>query len=133
MRLTELVFVFSAAVTSSVFAAAPVSVAHNACKVLTAEAFGKIMGYAATTTGSTATSCFYSGPPDLGGQFMIITESAGPHADAMMKGPGSSPPPGSGMIGGMYKEGSVLFSVSIKSTDKAKLDALVVQIRRNLK
>ena len=136
MRLSGLVFVFSAAVTPSVLAAAPAPATHDACKVLTAETFGKIMGYAATTdrTASTAMSCFYKGPPDLGGQFTILTESAtGPQADAMLNRRGSSPPPGSGLIGGTYREGSVLFSVSIRSTDKAKLEALVAEIRHNLK
>jgi hypothetical protein len=51
----------------------------------------------------------------------------------MLKGPGSAPPPDSGLVGGTYKEGTVVFSVSIKSADQAKLQGLVAEIRRNLK
>ena len=65
---------------------------------------------------------------------MILTETAsGPGADAMLNRRGSSPPPGSGLIGGSYREGSIIFSVSVKSTDQAKLEALVAEIKRNLK
>ena len=106
------------------------------CKVLTAEKFSQIMGYTATIdkTGSNQTSCFYHGPPKSGGQFMILTESAsGPQADAMVNRRGSSPPPASGLIGGTYRQGSTIFSVSIRSTDQAKLQALVAEIKRNLR
>ena len=94
------------------------------------------MGYTVTIdkTASTQMSCFYQGPDQSGGQFMILTESAsGPQADAMLKRPGAAPPPDSGLIGGAYRQESILFSVSIRSTDQAKLQALVAEIRHNLK
>jgi hypothetical protein len=109
---------------------------NDSCKVLPAEKFSEIMGYKATIlkTASTQMSCFYQGPGESGGQFSIMTESAsGPQADAMLKGPGSAPPAGSGLIGGTYKQGSIIFSVSIRSTDQAKVQALVTEIKRNLK
>jgi hypothetical protein len=136
MRLYKLVFAIVAAITSSAFVVTPASAAHDPCKVLTAETFSKAMGYTATInkTASTQMSCFYNGPGNSGGQFMILTEAAaGPQVDAMLKGPGSAPPPGSGLVGGTYKEGTIVFSVSIESTDQAKLQALVDEIRRNLK
>jgi len=109
---------------------------NDPCKVLTAEKFSQIMGYTATIdkTGSNQTSCFYKGPPKSGGQFMILTESAsGPQADAMLARRGSAPPAASGLIGGTYRQGSTIFSVSIRSTDQAKLQALVAEIKHNLK
>jgi hypothetical protein len=136
MRLLKLVFAIVAAVISSGFVVNPASAAHDPCKVLTAESFSRVMGYTATIikTASTQMSCFYNGPGNSGGQFMILTEAAaGPQVDAMLTGQGSAPPPGSGLVGGTYKEGTVVFSVSIKSTDQAKLQALVAEIRRNLK
>jgi hypothetical protein len=36
-------------------------------------------------------------------------------------------------VGGTYKEGPNIFSVAIRSTDQGKVDALVAEIRRNLK
>ncbi len=94
------------------------------------------MGYTATIdkTASTQMACFYKGPPQSGGQFMILTETAsGPQADAMLNGRHSAPPAGSGLIGGSYRQGSVIFSVSIRSKDQAKLQALVAEVKRNLK
>ena len=135
MRLQKLVLAIGVAVISCGFVASPASAAHDPCKVLTAEKFSKIMGYAATInkTASTEMFCFYTGPGDSGGQFMILTETAsGPQVDAMLNRRGSTPPPGSGLVGGTYREGSVVFSVSIKSTDQAKLQALVAEIRHNL-
>jgi hypothetical protein len=134
-------FVFALAALASVFAApaafaSPAFVSNDPCKVLTAEKFSQIMGYTATIdkTASTASACFYQGPPHSGGQFMILTETAsGPQADAMLNRRGATPPAGSGLIGGAFRQGSILFSVSIRSTDKAKLDALVAEIKRNLK
>jgi hypothetical protein len=123
----------SALVISPALAAAS---PNDACKVLTAEKFSAIMGYTATIdkTGSTPTTCFYKGPPHSGGQFMILTETAsGPEADAKLKGRGSAPPAGSGLIGGTYRQGSILFSISIRSTEQAKLEALVAEVKRNLK
>jgi hypothetical protein len=109
---------------------------NDPCKVLTAEKFSQIMGYTATInkTGSNQTSCFYQGPQNSGGQFMILTETAsGPQADAMLNRRGSSPPAGSGLVGGTYRQGGTIFSVSIRSTDQAKLQALVAEVKRNLK
>jgi hypothetical protein len=139
MRLSKLVFVLGAAVISSAFvvpSAFASATGNDPCKVLTAEKFSQIMGYTATIdkTASTQASCFYQGPPHSGGQFMILTETgSGPQADAMLKGRGSAPPPGSGLIGGSYRQGSVIFSVSVRSTDQAKLQELVAEIKRNLK
>jgi hypothetical protein len=104
--------------------------------VLTAEKFSEIMGYTATInkTASTEMACFYQGPEHSGGQFMILTETAsGPQVDAILNRRGSTPPAGSGLIGGTFKEASIIFSVSIRSTDQAKLQALVTEIKHNLK
>jgi hypothetical protein len=139
MRLSKLAFRLSVGVISPLFliaAAAASGAGNDPCKVLTAETFSQIMGYKATLdkTGSNQTSCFYQGPADSGGQFTILTETAsGPQADVMLKSPGSAPPAGSGLIGGSYRQGSIIFSVSIKSTEQAKLHALVAEIKRNLK
>jgi hypothetical protein len=139
MRFSKLVFVLGASVAFSVFvvsAAFAAPTGNDPCKVLTAEKFSEIMGFTATIdkTASTQASCFYQGPAHSGGQFMILTETAsGPQADAMLKGRGSSPPPGSGLIGGSYRQGSIIFSVSVRSTDQAKLEALVAEIKHNLK
>ncbi len=136
MRMVKPVLALAAVIVSLGFVVAPASAAHDPCKVLTAETFGKVMGYEATVnkSASTGTSCFYEGPAKAGGQFMILTETAsGPQVDAMLNRRGSAPPPGSGLLGGTYKEGTILFSVSVKSTDQAKLQALVAEIRRNLK
>jgi Flp pilus assembly secretin CpaC len=139
MRLSKLAFVLGAAFISSTFvvpAASASPTGNDACKALTAEKFSHIMGYAATIdkTASTQASCFYQGPAHSGGQFMILTETAsGPQADAMLKRRGSAPPPGSGLIGGSYRQESIIFSVSIRSTDQVKLQALVAEIKRNLK
>jgi hypothetical protein len=136
MRLSKLAFVMGAAVALVVSAASASATANDPCKVLTAGKFSEIMGYTATIdkTASTQMSCFYQGPDHSGGQFMILTESAsGPQADAMLKSRGATPPPGSGLIGGSYRQGSIIFSVSIRSTDQAKLQALVAEIKHNLK
>jgi hypothetical protein len=139
MRLSQIHFLlFAAAISSAVgiFPPSASATGNDPCKVLTAEKFSQIMGYTATVdkTASTQMSCFYQGPPASGGQFMILTEAAsGPQADAMLNRRGSSPPPGSGLIGGSYREGSIIFSVSIRSTDQSKLQALVAEVKRNLK
>ena len=136
MRLSKLAFVVGAAVALVVSAASASATANDPCKVLTAGKFSEIMGYTATIdkTASTQMSCFYQGPDHSGGQFMILTESAsGPQADMMLKSPGSSPPADSGLIGGSYRQGSIIFSVSIRSKDQAKLQALVAEIKHNLK
>jgi hypothetical protein len=135
MRLLKLVFGTGTALMLSAFVAWTPLAPHDPCKVLTAEAFGKIMGYAATvmTPGSTAMTCYYEGPKGEGGQFMILTESADPaRAEAMLTRRGSAPPAGSGLVGGTYRQGSIVFSVSIHSTDQAKVAALVAEIRRGL-
>src|SRR5579872_1225388 len=138
MSLSKFVLVLGAAIVSSglvlpaVFAS---PMGNHPCKVLTAEKFSEIMGYTATinTTASTEMICFYQGPEHSGGQFMILTETAsGPQADAMLNRRGSTPPSGSGLIGGTFKEASIIFSVPIRSTDQAKLQALVTKIRHNL-
>jgi len=134
MRLSKLALVQCAAVI--LLAASASATGNDPCKVLTAEQFSRIMGYAATIdkTASNQMSCFYQGPAHSGGQFMILTETAsGPGADAMLKGRGSVPPAGSGLIGGAYRQESIIFSVSIRSTDQGKLQALVAEIKRNLK
>ncbi len=138
MRLSKLAFRLSVGVVSPLLLIAAASASgtgNDPCKVLTAEKFSQIMGYKATVVkGSNQTSCFYQGPEDSGGQFTILTEAAsGPQADAMLKGPGSAPPAGSGLIGGSYRQGSIIFSVSIQSTEPAKLQALVAEIKHNLK
>ena len=136
MRFSRLAFIVSTAVIASAFAVPAFATGNAPCKVLTAEKFSQIMGYTATIdkTGSNQTSCFYQGPPKSGGQFMILTETAsGPQADAMLARRGSSPPAASGLIGGTYRQGSTIFSVSIRSTDQAKLQALVAEIKHNLK
>jgi hypothetical protein len=136
MRFSKLAFIVGTAVIALAFAVPAYATGNDPCKVLTAEKFSQIMGYTATIdkTGSNQTSCFYQGPPKSGGQFMILTETAsGPQADAMLARRGSSPPAASGLIGGTYRQGSTIFSVSIRSTDQAKLQALVAEIKHNLK
>jgi len=136
MRLSKFILIVTAAAFSSVFFVPTASAAHDPCTVLTAASFSKIMGYEATLdkTASNQNSCFYAGPEKSGGHFMILTESAeGPQAEAMLNRRGSTPPPSSGLIGGTYKEGTIIFSVSIKSADQTKLQALVAEVRRNLK
>ena len=137
MRLSKFVVVVAAFVSSSFVPGVSASPTGNdPCKVLTAEKYSQIMGYAATIdkTASTQMTCFYQGPEHSGGQFMILTETAsGPQADAMLNRRGSAPPPASGLIGGSYRQGSIIFSVSIRSTDQAKLEALVTEIKHNLK
>src|ERR1700726_4041177 len=137
MRLSKFVVVVAAFVSSSFVPGLSASPTRNdPCKVLTAEKFSQIMGYTATInkTASTEMTCFYQGPEHSGGQFMILTETAsGPQADAMLNRRGSTPPAGSGLIGGTFKEASIIFSVSIRSTDQAKLQALVTEIKHNLK
>jgi hypothetical protein len=139
MRPSKLVFLLGMALISFAFVA-PLAFAtpagNDPCKVLTAEKFSEIMGYTATVnkTASTQMSCFYQGPEHSGGQFMILTETASDaQADAMLNRRGSTPPAGSGLIGGSYRQATIVFSVSIRSTDQAKLQALVTEIKRNLK
>jgi hypothetical protein len=136
MRLFKLAFVLGASMALLGLAASASAAGNDPCKVLTAERFSQTMDYAATIdkSASNQTSCFYQGPAHSGGQFMILTETAsGPQGDAMLKRRGSAPPPSSGLIGGTFRQGSVIFSVSIRSTDQAKLQALVAEIKRNLK
>jgi len=133
MSYSKFALVLVAAALTSVSASGK---SNEPCKVLTAEQFSQIMGYEASTikTSSNETSCFYQEAEHAGGQFIILTETAsGPGADAMLNHRGSSPPPESGLIGGTYRQGSIIFSVSIRSTDPAKLQALVEEVKRNLK
>lgn len=139
MRSFKFVFVLCAAFLSPLFVVPTASASpagNDPCKVLTAEKFSQIMGFTATInkTASTGTTCFYQGPENTGGQFMILTETAsGAQADAMLNRRGSTPPAGSGLIGGAYRQENIIFSVSIRSADQAKLLALVVEIKKNLK
>ncbi len=137
MRFPKLIFRLMAGAIWLVVAVALASGVNNdPCSVLTAEQFSRVMSYKAAIdkTASTTASCFYKGPADSGGQFTILTETAtGPQADMMLKSPGSSPPAESGLIGGSYRQGSIIFSVSIRSKDQAKLQALVAEIKHNLK
>lgn len=136
MRIAKLICVCGAAVVWCGVLVASAAAAHDPCKVLTAAAFSKVMGYTATIdkTASTEMVCYYAGPEEGGGQFRILTEAAsGPQADAMVNRKGSAPPAGSGMVGGTYKEGTIIFSVAVRSTDQSKVDALVAEIKRNLK
>ena len=65
---------------------------------------------------------------------MILTETAsGAQADAMLNRRAPPPPADSGLIGGAYRQENIIFSVSIRSADQAKLQALVVEIKKNLK
>src|ERR1700730_11988489 len=139
MRSYKLASVLCAGAMSAMFvvlAPSAFAAGNDPCKVLTAAKFSQIKGYSATIdkTASTQMSCFYQGPEHSVGKFMILTETAsGPKADAMLHRRGSSPPPGSGLIGGSYREGSIIFSVSIKSADQVKLQALIAEVKRNLK
>jgi hypothetical protein len=136
VRKAKLICRCGAAVVLCGVMVASASAAHDPCKVLTAAAFGKVMGYPATIdkTASTEMVCSYAGPEQADGQFRILTEAAsGPQADAMVNRRGSAPPAGSGTVGGTYKEGTIIFSLAIKSTDHSKVDALVAEIKRNLK
>ena len=78
MRIAKCVLVLGAAVVLSAVMVASAAAAHDPCKVLTAAAFSKLMGYQATIdkTASTESVCYYSGPVDGGGQFRILTEAA---------------------------------------------------------
>jgi hypothetical protein len=137
MQMLKLAFPIGAALALSAFAPPAPSAPHDPCKVLTAAQFSKVMGYEATInkTASTGMTCFYTGPKEEGGQFMILTETADPaRAEAMTKPrKGSTPPAGSGLVGGMFSQGSIVFSVSVHSNDQAKLQALVAEIKRGLK
>jgi hypothetical protein len=90
MRSSQLAFVLGATVISSAFlvpAASASPTGNDPCKVLTAEMFSQIMGYTATInkTAPTQRTCFYQGPAQSGGQFMILTETkSGPQADATL-------------------------------------------------
>src|SRR3979411_1817343 len=113
MRLSKLALVLCAAVI--LLAASASATGNDPCKVLTAEQFSRIMGYAANIdkTASNQMSCFYQGPAHSGGQFMILTETAsGPGADAMLKRRGSVRPAGNGLTGGSEGRGGELCSVA---------------------
>src|SRR3979490_1848267 len=101
MRVSKIAFILCAAVI--LLAASASATGNDPCKVLTAEQFSRIMGYAATIdkTASNQMSCFYQGPAHSGGQFMILTETAsGPGADAMLKRRGSGAASRRGRVGG---------------------------------
>jgi hypothetical protein len=115
MRLSKFASILCTALMGAVFVILPTfasAAGNDPCKILTAEKFSQIMGYTAAIikNAPTAMSCFYQGPQDSGGQFMILTDSAsGPQVEAMLNRRGSSPPPGSGLIGGTYREGALSF------------------------
>lgn len=135
MFAKKAVFTLSTILLSSVFLTTSAWAAHDPCKILTAEKVAETMGFAVTIdrNGSNEMNCYYSGPGKFGAQFHIISETASPQMDAMLDRRGSSPPPGSGMIGGSYREGTTFFSLSMRSNDQAKLAALVASIRTSLK
>src|SRR4030088_684451 len=117
MRVSKIAFILCAAVI--LLAASASATGNDPCKVLTAEQFSRIMGYAANIdkTASNQMSCFYQAPDHSGGQFMILPETAsGPGADAMLKRRGSVPPAGSGLIGGAYRQESIIIPVSLPAT-----------------
>ena len=104
--ISRLSFALGVTVACLFSSASALATTNDPCKVLSAEKFSQIMGYAATIdkAASTPMTCFYQGPNHTGGQFMILTESAsGPQADAMLNRRGATPPPGSGLIGGSYR------------------------------
>jgi hypothetical protein len=113
---------------------APVAWAGNeACKVLTAEKFSEIMGYAAKTTASSEAMCLYKGAGDAGGMLMIVTEEATPQVLAMANGPGSIPHGNAGKLGASFSKGTIVFSIGIAGTDASKITALAAEVKRNLK
>ena len=105
----------------------------EACKILTAEKFGEIMGYAARITVSSEGMCGYKGAGDAGGMLMIITEEATPQALAMASGQGSVPHGNAGKLGASFSKGTVIFSVGITGTDPSKVIALAAEVKSHLK
>ncbi len=105
----------------------------DACKLLTAEKFGEIMGYTARITGSSEAMCLYKGAGDAGGMLMIVTETATPQILAMASGQGSIPHGNPRKLGASFSKGTVVFSVGISGTDPAKVFALAAEVKRNLK
>ncbi len=96
------------------------------------------MGYAATVdrNASTQTVCYYAGPGDSFGRFQILTEQSTPERAASLvnrRGPGSSPPAGSGQVGGTYSQGNIVFFLSLGSASQSKLQAVVSEIKRSLR
>ncbi len=106
---------------------------NEACKLLTAEKFGEIMGYTARISGSSQAMCLYKGAGDAGGMLMIVTEEATPQMTAMANGQGSIPHGNPGKLGASFSKGTVVFSVGISGTDPAKIYALAAEVKRNLK
>ena len=75
VRISRLAFVLGVTVAFVFSSASASATTNDPCKVLSAEKFSQIMGYAATIdkTASTPMTCFYQGPKHTGGQFMILT------------------------------------------------------------
>ncbi|MDQ6926613.1 MAG: hypothetical protein M3154_10315 [Candidatus Eremiobacteraeota bacterium] len=137
MKLFKIALTFCATAIALGLMASSALAAHDPCKVLPAKKFGQIMGYTATVdrNATTQTVCYYTGPGENFGRFQILTEQSTPQRAAMMvnrRGPGSSPPAGSGQLGGTYSQGNIVFFVSIQSTSQSKLQSVVSEIKRNL-
>lgn len=106
---------------------------NEACKVLTPEKFGEIMGYKAAINSASEGTCIYKGPGEAGGMLMIITDKAMPRTKDMLDAQGPTPFGKNGKLGYSYLKGTTLFSVGITGTDPAKVNALADEVKRNLK
>jgi len=138
MKLSKLALTFGVTALASSLMASSALAAHDPCKVLPAKKFGQIMGFTATIdrNATTPVVCYYTGPGNAFGRFQILTEQSTPQRAAMLvnrRGPGSSPPAGSGQIGGTYSQGNIVFFLTIGSTSQSKLQAVVAEIKRNLR
>lgn len=135
MSITKVGVLLTTSAFSFAIAATPAFASHSACTVLTADKVSKIMQFPVKidTTGSNEGNCYFNGPGRFSLQFHIISENASSQGFAMLSTRrGSSPPVASGLVGGSYLEGKVMFAVAMRSTDQAKLQALVASIRPRL-
>jgi hypothetical protein len=123
----------TAAILVFALSASNASAGNDACKLLPAEKFSEIMGYAARINTSTESTCMYKGAGDAGGMLMIITEKATPQTIAMADGQGATPRGSNGKLGATFSKGTVVFTVGITGTDPAKVNALAAEVKRNLK
>jgi hypothetical protein len=119
-----------AGLTISAASAAP----KAPCKVLPAAKWSQVMGYSVTTQ-STDMYCTYLGAGNSGGQFRYvgISETAAA-AQAMVKRLKSQSASHT-QRGLVDSKGNVVFSIAafpMKPGDKAKLEALRAEVRRNL-
>ena len=135
MRLSKLPLALNATILLSAFVASGASAGNDACKLLTPEKFGEIMGYKATvnTRVSTAANCFYKGAGEAGGALMIITEAANARTAAMADSQGSTPQGENGNLGATFRKGAIIFTIGIKGSDPAKVTALAAEAKQNLK